>query len=174
MKPILHCCCAALLLAFTLPVQAQISPVKIVVNKRQQTKNVAAGQYNNIHNQTFRTLVFDVDASNLSAKPIENLVVRWSILVQPAHTSGISSAQLAEGTKKLSLKVAERLKVESDAVELSKCTGCGSESQLIAYVVEAQVDGKTVATDTGSTSAKDKIEQYRSAKERANRPRRDF
>ena len=164
---------SVLLIFIVAQAQAQISPVRLSVNKsrkvQQKTTSQQGGYAWSWREQAINERVYyTVEVANASTAPIANVQIKWAVLVQPVDRK---EPQLVEGERTCSLNLGQKFSFDTDVIELSGTkteTSDGqyrrdNSSRIIGYAVEAFLNDKRVAADMQPADAKKKIDDARGA-----------
>lgn len=154
---------------------AQISPVRLSVNKsrkiEQKTTSQQGGYAWGWREQAVNEKVYyTVEVANASTAPVSNLRIKWAVLVQPANRK---DPQIIEGERSCSLNLGQKFSFDTDVIELSGTkveTSDGqyrrsNTSQIAGYAVEVFLNDKRVAADIQPTDAKRKMEDAKAGKD---------
>jgi hypothetical protein len=154
---------------------AQISPVRLSVNKNrkveQKTTSQQGGYAWSWREQAVNERVYySIEVANASTAPLSNLRVKWAVVVQPANRK---EPQLIEGERACSLNLSQKFAFDTDVIELSGKKWETSDGQyrrddsskILGYAVEVFLNDKRVAADIQPTDTKRKIEELKGGKE---------
>jgi len=173
-----------------LPANAQVSPVRLRVNKVQNkdTRTAYRSSYGTYrHEQSNETVYYEIELVNFSAGAISNCVVKWNVLHDPSYASALgggisystSRLEIQEGQKICILKTGQKYVLQTDPIELSIVSTYDSYGgghsryggDVRGYLVEVYVHDRLVAQDASANNIREQIENLRKTAER-KRPQR--
>jgi hypothetical protein len=153
------------------PVEAQVSPIRLKVSKRQKsdlktTYQSSGGEYRS--REGVRAVSYTIEVSLVSGTP-RDVTVKWAVLVKRDWWSGSNENQwqVVDGERKATIEFAKKLVFDTDVIELqrSEHTSEGQYreygSKVEGYAVEVSIGDQLVASDAQPPSVKAKIEQAR-------------
>ena len=149
--------------------QAQISPVRLSVNKNQKTTQTTISQSDlSINEQEVdQEVSYTIVVTSTSGAPVSDIKIKWAIMVKPTH--GKTDLKLVEGERTCSLNFGQKFTFDTDLMQLNgkkwqSRNGRNRKaisSQIVGYAVEVYIGDRVVASDIQPPDAKRKIDLLR-------------
>lgn len=157
-----------LLVVFAPLTQAQITPVRVRVEKHQKTQNVRSEDQHGHY--MYRTVWYSAEVFSMNASLLPDVVVKWALYGRQIHTSKDDLAALfvVEGEKKCSLIHGQTYELETDQIDLMACPMSGGKGEVLGYAFQVLVDDKVVASSVAPENTLKKIEAIKAAREKPN------
>ena len=160
-----------LLLAFANHTQAQISPIRLSVNKHQKTTQNTISQNDRSdagmrEQEVSEEVYYTIAVSSINTASALNPKIKWSILVKPATGTDL---KLVEGERACSLNFGQKFSFDTDLVQLSGKTWQSRDgrhrktelAQIVGYAVEVHIGDRIVSSAIEPADIKHKIELLR-------------
>lgn len=164
--------------------RAQVSPLRLTVNKTQKDKRETTYQSTNGRHRTQEvnsTVFYTVEVANIAPATLSNLKINWAILIDPSHGEHLGGGvgwneahlKVATGERACNIGLGLKYKFDTDPVDLSAVvvdnngqhhTRGGS---VRGYMVEVYQGGHLIASDYSPSDIKNQIDHVR--ENRANK-----